>query len=179
MLIPSLYATSARSLRPVRVSSDQNTRWRLPHHFFTAKRQRIPCLPTLTRFIPPHLYLFFVDGRSPRRRSRAIPTNYVRCLLHDIEDTLLKRSFIWHYRIIRLSCLINRPRTERYRWCGGRQHPWCSEACVISFGQTRTVFLATGEKDFVEGMRYYELINVHSLLEFYYNCNKEERCHKG
>ena len=35
MLIPSLYATSprARSLRPVRVPSDQNTRWRLPHHF--------------------------------------------------------------------------------------------------------------------------------------------------
>jgi len=35
---------------------------------------------------------------------------------------------------------------------------------VISFGQTRTIFLANGEKDFVEGMRY-ELINVHSLLE--------------
>jgi hypothetical protein len=46
---------------------------------------------------------------------------------------------------------------------------------VISFGQTRTVFLATGEKDFVEGMRYYELINVHSLLEFYYNCNKKKK----
>jgi hypothetical protein len=47
VLIPSLYATSLRtqSLRPVRVPSDQNTRWRLPFPFFTAKRQRIPCLP--------------------------------------------------------------------------------------------------------------------------------------
>jgi hypothetical protein len=34
VLIPSLYATSLRtgSLRPVRVPSDQNTRWRLPVH---------------------------------------------------------------------------------------------------------------------------------------------------
>ena len=41
MLIPSLYATSPRtqSLRPVRVPSDQNTRWRLPFHFSTNKRQ--------------------------------------------------------------------------------------------------------------------------------------------
>jgi len=35
VLIPSHYATSphTRSLRPVRVPSDQNTRWRLPFHF--------------------------------------------------------------------------------------------------------------------------------------------------
>ena len=34
MLIPSLYATNLRtpSLRPVRVPSDQNTRWRLPFY---------------------------------------------------------------------------------------------------------------------------------------------------
>ena len=34
MLIPSLYATSlrTRSLRSIRVPSDQNTRWRLPVH---------------------------------------------------------------------------------------------------------------------------------------------------
>jgi len=36
VLIPSLYATNLRirSLRPVRVTSDQNTRWRLLFHFF-------------------------------------------------------------------------------------------------------------------------------------------------
>jgi len=41
VLIPSLYATSlrTRSLRPVRVPSDQNTRWRLPFYFSTDKRQ--------------------------------------------------------------------------------------------------------------------------------------------
>jgi hypothetical protein len=43
-----------------------------PTPFFTAKRQRIPCLPTLTRYIspipPPYT---FEGGRSPRRRSRA------------------------------------------------------------------------------------------------------------
>jgi len=35
VLIPSHYATSprTRSLRPVRVPSDQNSRWRLPFHF--------------------------------------------------------------------------------------------------------------------------------------------------
>jgi len=39
VLIPSLYATSprTRSLRPVRVPSDQNTRWRLPFHFSLIK----------------------------------------------------------------------------------------------------------------------------------------------
>ena len=47
-----------------------------PTPFFTAKRQRIPCLPTLTRYIYPHitpitLTFIFVGGRSSRRRSRA------------------------------------------------------------------------------------------------------------
>jgi len=39
VLIPSLYATSprTRSLRPVRVPSNQNTRWRLPFHFSLIK----------------------------------------------------------------------------------------------------------------------------------------------
>jgi len=47
VLIPSLYATSlhTRSLRPVRVPSDQNTRWRLPFHFSTAKRQELLVSP--------------------------------------------------------------------------------------------------------------------------------------
>jgi hypothetical protein len=41
MLIPSFYATTprTRSLRPVRVPSDQNTRWRLSFYFSTNKRQ--------------------------------------------------------------------------------------------------------------------------------------------
>jgi hypothetical protein len=39
VLIPSLYATSprTRSLGPIRVPSDQNTRWRLPFHFSLIK----------------------------------------------------------------------------------------------------------------------------------------------
>jgi hypothetical protein len=43
VLIPSLYATSprARSLRLVRVFSDQNTRWRLLFSLYTNKRQEI------------------------------------------------------------------------------------------------------------------------------------------
>ena len=58
MLIPSLYATSprTRSLRPVRVPSDQNTRWRLPFHL-TDKRQEFLVSPYL-----PHIkYIFRVD----------------------------------------------------------------------------------------------------------------------
>jgi len=39
--IPSVYATNprTRSLKPIRVSSDQNTRRRFSIHFFTDKRQ--------------------------------------------------------------------------------------------------------------------------------------------
>ena len=49
MLIPSLYATSlrTRSLRPVRVPSDQNTRWRLHSIFSTDKRQEFLVSPYL------------------------------------------------------------------------------------------------------------------------------------
>ena len=47
MLIPSLYATSlcTRSLKAVRVPSDQNTRWRLPFPHSTDKRQEFLVLP--------------------------------------------------------------------------------------------------------------------------------------
>ena len=68
MLIPSLYPTSprTRSLKPVRVPSDQNTRWRLPFHFSTNKKTRIPCLPHL-----PHYKIRFWGWMfSPRRRTR-------------------------------------------------------------------------------------------------------------
>jgi len=49
VLIPSLYATSprTRSLRPVRVPSDQNTRWRLPFLFSINKRQEFLVSPHL------------------------------------------------------------------------------------------------------------------------------------
>jgi len=49
VLIPSLYATSprTRSLRPVRVPSDQNTRWRLPFYFSTNKRREFLVSPHL------------------------------------------------------------------------------------------------------------------------------------
>jgi hypothetical protein len=56
VLIPSLYATSlrAQSLRPVRVPSDQNTRWRLPHHFLPLRDKEFlvsPHLPVIYPYI--------------------------------------------------------------------------------------------------------------------------------
>ena len=55
MLIPSLYATSprARSLRPVRVPSDQNTRWRLPHHFSPLRDNEFLVSPHWPDIYPP------------------------------------------------------------------------------------------------------------------------------
>jgi len=58
VLIPSLYATSprTRSLRPVRVPSDQNTRWRLPHHLSLLRDKEFlvsPYLPDI--YIPSHI----------------------------------------------------------------------------------------------------------------------------
>ena len=49
MLIPSLYVTSLRtpSLRPVRVPSNQNTRWRLPIHIFTGRDKNFLVSPPL------------------------------------------------------------------------------------------------------------------------------------
>jgi hypothetical protein len=71
MLIPSLYATSprTRSLRPVRVPSDQNTRRRLRFLLSTNKRQEF--------FVSTHLPHFYTLNTfwgwmfSPRRRTRA------------------------------------------------------------------------------------------------------------
>jgi len=67
VLIPSLYATSlrTRSLRPVRVPSDQNTRWRLPFHFSTNKRHEFLVSTHL-----PHKIRFWGWMFSPRRRTR-------------------------------------------------------------------------------------------------------------
>jgi hypothetical protein len=49
VLIPSFYATNSRtrSLRPIRVPSDQNTRWRLSFPLFTNKRQEFITSPYL------------------------------------------------------------------------------------------------------------------------------------
>ena len=56
MLIPSFYVTSprTRSPRPVRVPSDQNTRWQLPFHFLPIKDNI---------FLYPHKYgyIYIVD----------------------------------------------------------------------------------------------------------------------
>jgi len=71
VLIPSFYATSprTRSLRLVRVPSDQNTRWRLPFHFTLIKDKN---------FLSPHicqigLHFRFKVGLifSPRCRTHA------------------------------------------------------------------------------------------------------------
>jgi len=43
-----------------------------PTPFFTAKRQRIPCLPIFTRYIPPTIT--YEGGRSPRRRAERATT---------------------------------------------------------------------------------------------------------
>jgi hypothetical protein len=68
VLIPSIYATSprTRSLRPVRVPSDQNTRWRLSFHFSTNKRQEFLVSTHL-----PHKIRFWGWMFSPRRRTGA------------------------------------------------------------------------------------------------------------
>jgi hypothetical protein len=71
VLIPSLYAINprTRSLRPVRVPSDQNTRWRLPFHFPLIKDKN---------FLSSHICqidIYILDLKwdhiSPRRRTRA------------------------------------------------------------------------------------------------------------
>jgi len=56
VLIPFIYAISfrTRSLRPVRVPSDQNTRWRLPFKFSTDKRQEFLVSP----YLPDKPYIF-------------------------------------------------------------------------------------------------------------------------
>jgi hypothetical protein len=79
VVIPSLYATSPRtqSLRPVRVPSDQNTRWRLPFHFPTNKRQYFLVSPHL----PDRYHTHFLDFKSgifaatPRTRDKDTTLN--------------------------------------------------------------------------------------------------------
>ena len=53
MLIPSLYATSlrTRSLRPVRVPSDQNTRWRLQRTKSNQNKKNSPVEPAIGFFL--------------------------------------------------------------------------------------------------------------------------------
>jgi hypothetical protein len=60
VLISSFYITSFRtpSLRPVRVPSDQNTRWRLPFKFFNDKRQEF----LVSLYLPDRPYYIFHGG---------------------------------------------------------------------------------------------------------------------
>jgi hypothetical protein len=73
VLIPSLYATSlrSRSLRPVRVPSDQNTRWRLPVHILLIRDKN-----SLSLHICQVNHYIFPEsgGRSPQRPTRATVT---------------------------------------------------------------------------------------------------------
>ena len=73
MLIPSLYATSprARSLRPVRVPSDQNTRWRLPFHFPPTKDNIFLSPHICQKDKDRYIHFIFEVEYSPRRRTRA------------------------------------------------------------------------------------------------------------
>jgi len=87
VLIPSLYATSPRtqSLRPVRVLSDQNTRWRLPFHFPTNKRQYFLVSP----YLPDRYHTHFLDFKSgifaatPRTRDKG---NFSECPIVEEES---------------------------------------------------------------------------------------------
>jgi hypothetical protein len=75
VLIPFLYATSprTRSMRPFRVYSDQNTRWRLPFYFSTDKRQEFIVSP----------YLLDTTRESGRYRRDAA---HVRHLLYKFKE---------------------------------------------------------------------------------------------
>jgi len=80
VLIPSLYATSShtRFLRPIRVSSDQNTRWRLSFPHSTNKRQEFIIFP-----ISPYLLDTMPEsGRLSRRRTRVI-SNLIRKIINS------------------------------------------------------------------------------------------------
>jgi hypothetical protein len=95
VLIPSLYATSlrTRSLRPVRVPSDHNTRWRLPFHF----------LPTKDNiFLSPHicqisLHFRFKVGIILFRRDAAPVRQNGNCWkpLHRNHLNFFRKSLLW------------------------------------------------------------------------------------
>jgi hypothetical protein len=73
VLKPSLYATSlrTRSLRPVRVPSDQNTRWRLPVHILLIRDKNSLSLHIC---LVDHYIFPESGGRLPQCRTRATVT---------------------------------------------------------------------------------------------------------
>ena len=83
VLIPSLYATSPRtqSLRPVRVPSDQNTRWRLPFHFLPTKENIfLSSLDTI------HTFLDFKNGKfaaMPRTLRQQVYINVPKSFFYN------------------------------------------------------------------------------------------------
>jgi hypothetical protein len=86
VLIPSLYATSprTRSLRPVRVPSDQNTRWRLPHHLSLLRDKEFlvsPYLPDI--YIPSHIRGWTIAATSRTCDSIRIK-NIIICVINII-----------------------------------------------------------------------------------------------
>jgi hypothetical protein len=92
VLIPSLYATSlrTRSLRSVRVLSDQNTRWRLPFHFSNDKRQEFLVSPY---FLDTHP-LSVKDDRRDAAHVRQAPhvNNHHKIIIIILDSkTKLKR----------------------------------------------------------------------------------------
>jgi hypothetical protein len=68
-----LYATNprTRSLRPVRVPSDQNTKWRLPFYFSTGKRQEF----LVSTHLPHFLDTTNIEGGCFRRDAAHVRQN--------------------------------------------------------------------------------------------------------
>jgi len=88
-----LYATSlrARSLRPIKVPSDQNTLWRLSFSLSTNKRQEILVSPI-------SWFTYTESGRiSPRRRTCA--TNKMPDICSFLRNFLIGRRDVrvWHW----------------------------------------------------------------------------------
>ena len=99
MLIPSLYATSLRtqSLRPVRVPSDQNTRWRLPHHFSPLRDKEFLVSPHLLDIYPLHLR---VDNRRYAAHVRQKDPKHKKVIVLMQASTVLEqKSQIKHFKV--------------------------------------------------------------------------------
>jgi hypothetical protein len=132
VLISFLYATSPRirSLRPIRVPSDQNTRWRLSFYFFTDKRQEFIISPyfSISRYLP-ESEIFAATPHTCDNLHRIYSLQQVKmipwplcCLLliHNLEEIIcfiMMRTYHWPcvlliYSLI-LPFLLNHGRNDK------------------------------------------------------------------
>ena len=103
MLIPSLYATSprARSLRPVRVPSDQNTRWRLPHHFSLLRDNEFLVSPYWLDIYPPIPHYLHFLGWMIAATSRTCDSSddEFDALFETPPPRLKRHQVFWQFRM--------------------------------------------------------------------------------